>query len=268
MGKLLGAHDSDELDRPDLNKCPDCLCFFAGDNCPLCGKECPEEMRAGNRARVKPTKKRRNPNSGRVTFIPWYHSWLFIILMMFVMPIVGIILLCTSPHRLRTKIIVVASIVAGILILTLVIVPLIMNAQVFLLALGLSWLDDMPPVDSSITKDEYMSKCYEPDIEDFYRSTDAYDGKYLRLELEILDRITDVQAPGSAYSTYYVCKGAEDSELRILVRDCVISGTHNFVAGDKVTFYGEGAGNQRVIESDMTVTDLPCINAAYAILID
>ena len=38
MGKLLGAHDSYELDRPDLNKCPDCGCFFDGDNCPLCGK--------------------------------------------------------------------------------------------------------------------------------------------------------------------------------------------------------------------------------------
>ena len=86
MGKLLGAHDSEELDRPDLNKCPDCRCFFAGDNCPLCGKKCPEEMRAGNRAKVKPKKKRSTPNSGRVTFVSWYHSWLFIILMMFIMP--------------------------------------------------------------------------------------------------------------------------------------------------------------------------------------
>ena len=32
MGRMLGAHDSSELDRPDLNKCPDCRCFFAGDN--------------------------------------------------------------------------------------------------------------------------------------------------------------------------------------------------------------------------------------------
>ena len=188
MGKLLGAHDSDELDRPDLNKCPDCLCFFAGDNCPLCGKECPEEMRAGNRAKVKP-RKRRNPNAGRVTFIPWYHSWFFIILMMFVMPIVGIILLCTSPYRLRTKIIVVASIVAGILILTLVIVPLIMNAQVFLLALGLSFLDDMPPVDSTITQEEYMSRCYEPESEDFYRNPGKYDGEYIKISVVIKEKL-------------------------------------------------------------------------------
>ena len=60
MGRMLGAFDDDvELDRPDLNKCPDCNCFFAGDNCPICGKVCPEHMRAGNRAPVKPQKKKK-----------------------------------------------------------------------------------------------------------------------------------------------------------------------------------------------------------------
>ena len=59
MGRMLGYHDSDELDRPELNKCPDCECYFATDECPLCGKICPEEMRAGNRAPVK-HKKRKN----------------------------------------------------------------------------------------------------------------------------------------------------------------------------------------------------------------
>ena len=39
MGRLLGSFaDREELDRPDLNKCPDCKCFFGGDNCPICGK--------------------------------------------------------------------------------------------------------------------------------------------------------------------------------------------------------------------------------------
>ena len=146
MGKLLGAHASEELDRPDLNKCPDCLCFFAGDNCPLCGKECPEEMRAGNRAKVKPKKKKINPNAGRVTFIPWYHSWFFIILMMFVMPIIGIILLCTSPYRTRTKIIVLASIVVGIFLLVFVILPFTMVGEMMLMGLGISTLHDIPLV--------------------------------------------------------------------------------------------------------------------------
>ena len=39
MGRMLGSFDpEDELDRPDLNKCPDCGCYFASDECPLCGK--------------------------------------------------------------------------------------------------------------------------------------------------------------------------------------------------------------------------------------
>ena len=103
MGRMLGSTGSDELDRPDLNKCPDCQCYFAGLNCPLCGKLCPEEMRAGNRKPVK-VKKHRNTGSGRVTFVEWYHSWWFIVLMMFVMPIMGIILLLTSPHERWKKV--------------------------------------------------------------------------------------------------------------------------------------------------------------------
>lgn len=133
MGKLLGAHDSDELDRPDLNKCPDCLCFFAGDNCPLCGKQCPEEMRAGHRAKVKPRK--RNPNSGRVTFIRWYHSWLFIILMLCVMPVVGVILLCTAPYKTVWKIVAIASLVAVYFIVIFVIIPLVMYGELLLFLL-------------------------------------------------------------------------------------------------------------------------------------
>ena len=34
MGRSLGYHDSDELDRPELNKCPDCECYFASEDLP------------------------------------------------------------------------------------------------------------------------------------------------------------------------------------------------------------------------------------------
>ena len=106
MGRLLGSFaDEDELDRPDLNKCPDCECFFDGDECPICGKVCPEEYRAGNRKAVK-KKRNKGGTQYRVTFIPWYHSWWFILLMMFFSPfsIAGIVLLLTSPHKKGMKI--------------------------------------------------------------------------------------------------------------------------------------------------------------------
>ena len=93
MGRMLGAFDdTNDLDRPDLNKCPDCGCYFVQDACPLCGKVCPEEYRAGNRKPVKMKNTRRRGN-GRVQFVPWYQTTWFIILMLFIQPIVGLVLM-------------------------------------------------------------------------------------------------------------------------------------------------------------------------------
>ena len=103
MGRMLGSHGSDQLDRPDLNKCPDCGCFFETNECPLCGKVCPEEFRAGNRKAVKPPKRKKG-GSERVVFMDWYYSWWFIILMMIFAPIVGIILFASSPRKTWVKI--------------------------------------------------------------------------------------------------------------------------------------------------------------------
>lgn len=112
MGRMLGAFDNpEELDRPDLNKCPDCECFFAGDNCPLCGKVCPEEMRAGNRRPPKKVKKRRGSSNGRVTFMEWYHSWWCILIATVFMAPVGIILMLTSPRRTLWKVLFVIAVV-------------------------------------------------------------------------------------------------------------------------------------------------------------
>ena len=70
MGRNLGAFDNDEeLDRPDLNKCPDCGCFFESLTCPICKKVCPEEMRAGNRPTVKKTRKKQKGYNIFNTFI-------------------------------------------------------------------------------------------------------------------------------------------------------------------------------------------------------
>ena len=251
MGKLLGAHASDELDRPDLNKCPDCLCFFAGDNCPLCGKECPEEMRAGNRAKVKPKKKKINPNAGRVTFIPWYHSWLFIILMMFVMPIIGIILLCTSPYRTRTKIIVVASIVVGIFLLVFVILPFTMVGEMMLMGLGISTLDDIPLVDTSLTQEEYIERCLEVSGEDFYKNPGKYENAYVKISCAVKEQLGD----------YYLC--VVDEGYEILLRSYSLDGEKNFVAGDKIIIYGEGSGNVIVGDGDGNAIKKPCVRGAY-----
>ena len=119
MGRMLGAFDNPrELDRPDLNKCPDCECFFAQDVCPLCGKVCPDDMRAGHRKAPKKERRRRD-KGGRVVFVEWYHSWLAIILFTIFIAPVGIILLLTSPHKTSHKVIFVVLAVVSYIILTI-----------------------------------------------------------------------------------------------------------------------------------------------------
>ena len=56
-------------------------------------------------------KKKHKNSSGRVQFIPWYYTWWFILVMMFVMPVVGVILFFTSPYSKGWKI---AGVIGGL----------------------------------------------------------------------------------------------------------------------------------------------------------
>lgn len=178
MGRMLGSFDpEDELDRPDLNKCPDCGCYFATDNCPLCGKVCPPEMRAG--ARVEPKKRRnRRAGSGRVQFIPWYHTWWFILLMMFWMPPVGIILFLTSPYRARWKVLFCAVGAAY-----MVFVYFGLGSRL------LAYLTEKPLVNTKLTEAQYRETCLNVSPEYYYRSG-ATDG-YYAMELTVVRTVTD-----------------------------------------------------------------------------
>ena len=252
MGRMLGSYDSDELDRPDLNKCPDCGCFFAQDECPLCGKPCPEEMRAGNRKAVKV--KKTKASSGRVTFINWYHSWWFILIMFFIFPIAAIVLLVTSPYKRKTK----ATVVAILVLLTILsyigvgrIVSYVVNV----------W---DKPVDVSKSKEEYVAACERIDAEAFYRAPDDYEDEFVCLELVVNKKVTDY---GDIYSTseygvFYVCSPVNKPNMTIFVRDCIISGISNLTVGDFITVYGEGDGEYTLYLDDAPFTS-PTVNAAY-----
>lgn len=258
MGRMLGVFDDDnELDRPDLNKCPDCGCYFKQDKCPLCGKVCPEEMRAGNRKAVKPKKKKRGSGSQRVTFVEWYHRWWFIILMLFLIPLVGIILLVTSPHKKGLKIAVIAAAVLYTLFTT------------FGLGSILTKLFDSP-VNTSLSKEEYVTACAEIDPEVFYRSPDTYTDDYVSMTLVITHKFTDVDAyyESGENVTYYVCRDADGGEFEILLRECILDGAKNYMSGDKITIYGEGAGDRTVYDMDYNSYTAPCVNVAYAVLIE
>lgn len=251
MGRMLGAHDSDELDRPDLNKCPDCRCFFDGDNCPLCGKLCPEEMRAGNRAKVKPPKKRRG-DSGRVTFIAWYHSWICIILALIFSPIIGIILLATSPHKKSQKIAVIAVGAAWLLLST------------FGIGAIINLFDQ--PVNTYLSREEYIEKCEDIIGEEFFRNPESHKDEYLKMTLTIKKKTSDYEGiyNDEKYTSYYICETEDGFE--IMVRDCSQDGKHNFLKGDKITVYGEGGGNRTIYDANYEPYIAPCLNGAYIVL--
>ena len=247
MGRDLGYFASEELDRPELNKCPDCECYFASEECPLCGKICPEEMRAGNRAPVKKPKKQKN-SSGRVQFIPWYHTWGFIALMMVVQPIIGLILFFTSPHSKKSKII-AASIVVG---------AYVVIGLLALFGTGLLYtLFYEAPVNDSISRAEYVQLCEPMSVEDYYR--DAYnEGNYVTLDLVVQYPIKE------GGETYYLCTALDGGDVEILLCDYSVEKKTNYIQGDMIRVYGECSGTEM---SGFTKEACPLLYMAYSELI-
>lgn len=254
MGRMLGSFgDDQELDRPDLNKCPDCGCFFAQSNCPLCGKICPEEFRAGNRKPVK-VRRRRTSDSGRVTFIEWYYSWWFIILMLFVFPLLGIILLFTSPHKKRVKAIVIAVAIVYTIGSTYGIGTILHRVA------GL-W---DKPVNTSLSREAYVERCETVTPEQLYRAPDEYKKQFLTTTLTVEGRIIDAQGyyKNDDHTTYYLCRDP-DGTYAVAVRDCIRDGTRNFAVGDVIVIWGEGAGQCHITDMNGTLYVMPCVNAAF-----
>ena len=254
MGRSLGYFDSDELDRPELNKCPDCECYFASEECPLCGKICPEEFRAGNRAPVKKPKKRKN-SSGRVQFIAWYHSWWFILLVFMFSRIAGLVLFFTSPHSKKAKIIAVSAVVGGYILLGILGSGLLMH------------FFDQPLVNDKISRAEYVELCEDMSVEDFYRSANDLE-QYVSLELTVVERCVehsiDVYDTGA---TYYRCKDLNGGEMIIYVLDCNLDKPLQFLPGDMIRVYGESGGMASFLQGDTYTEEHPCLYMAYCELI-
>ena len=254
MGRDLGYFASEELDRPELNKCPDCECFFATDECPLCGKVCPEEMRAGNRAAVKKPKKQKN-SSGRVQFIPFYHTWWFMLVVFLFSRIAGLILFLTSPYSKKSKII-AASVVVG--------------AYALLFVLGSGWLwslMDRPLVNDDISREEYVQLCEPMSVEDFYRYANDT-GRYVSMELIVLEKCVDhSEDVYDIGATYYRCRDLSGGELIVYVWDCNLGTPLQFLPGDMIRVYGESAGTMSFVKGSGYTEALPCLYMAYSELI-
>ena len=260
MGRLLGSHDTEDLDRPDLNKCPECGSYFAptAEYCPICQAFCPNEYRAGNRKPVKAKKQTFSRASSRVTFVEWYHSWWFIVLAMLFMPLIGIVLLITSPHKKSHKILFV---VIALLYTVLV------SWGVGGMLIGMIRGQFTHPVDTAMTQDEYIAVCETVDAQDYYRTAGDRIGQKTAVTLTVREAICDVEGTYShdRYPNYYLCSD-EAQTFTVIVRDCIQQNRINLLPGDVVIFYGEGAGNISVTDLQYNTHTAPGLYAAYAVL--
>ena len=213
----------------------------------MCGKECPPEMRAGNRKKAKP--KKYNPNAGRVTFIPWYYTWWFIILATFFMPLLGIILLVVSPHSKKSKLAVVACGVAYFLLISSGV-----------LGLALRRMNEWANAPTSATYEEYEANSRALTAEEFFRHAEDHRGEMVTLTLKVAEELSSNE---TSYNRYYRCTD-ETGRISILVRDCRKSGAENFLPGDEITLWGEGAKDATAYNSQYETFSGPTLAMAYA----
>jgi len=258
MGAPIGYFsDQQPVDYPELNKCPDCETFFQTLTCPLCGKECPEEYRAGNRKAVKPKKVRYRNNSGRVQFIPWYHCAWVLVIALLAFPLVGLILLWQSSHSKGWKI-------AGSMIpvATHVVIPALISILGILF--GYSY---EPPIPTD--RAEFVASCEAVDAEHFFRNAESYSGKAVKIELTVKARRIDTSDMLGYTNVYYECVAERNGRaFQFLLADCQ-AGTDriNLLEGDRITVYGTALGDWSIIDAEAGALFYPCVEMFFAELI-
>ena len=256
MSANLGFFAEDrERDFPELNKCPDCETFFVDANCPLCGKECPEEFRAGNRKPIKAKKHRRSSGNGRVQFVPWYHSAWFIALMFFTVPILGFILMWSSHWKTHWKIIITVAILLPYLIMAIF--------GIVVQFTGKLHAPTNLPINLEMSESDYRETCHKIDAEALYRNSKEYVGEYVAMECTV-----DEAASNGYYTdddeyfiaNVYLCRvQLEEKTLEFFVVDYRQTNKVRLAVGDKITVWGEVAGE---VENGDSVK-LPAIYARF-----
>ena len=150
------------------------------------------------------------------------------------MPIVGIILLITSPHKTKHKLIFVACVVIAIVVLSLIgslILMSIMKASIGDIFNGFAGNSSY----SHLSREEYIEICESVSLVTICKYPDDYVGDAVRLELKVCEMASDDG------QVYYACSD-EEGEYALLVRDCVANGSD--ISEDEIIIvYGECAGD-------------------------
>ena len=125
------------------------------------------------------------------------------------------------------------------------------------------------PVDTSLSREEYVSACSEISPEELYRSSDAYKGKFVKTQLVVTGEV-EYYGDGFYYDDgdrYYLCLSDYGGGMAIIVRDCLIEDSIRLVPGDVITVYGQGGGEKTVWNHDDELTSV-CLNMAYVEIIE
>ena len=259
MGANLGFFAEDrERDFPELNKCPDCETFFADLNCPLCGKECPEEFRAGNRKPIKQKKHRRPVGNGRVQFVPWYHTTLVIILASIFVPIVGLILAWTGPWKKHWKIIVTVLVVLAHLLPTILGIVFSFTGM---------YEPITPPINLEMSEAEYRASCTTPDVEALYRNSSQYIGSFVRMECVVTEvSSTYFYDSEEVYmdANVYLCSVMQgERKFEFFVADCREEDQSRLAVGDIIIVWGEVAGELQGVTVGGMMSPRPGVYARF-----
>lgn len=259
MGADLGFFAEDrERDFPELNKCPDCETFFADECCPLCGRVCPEEFRAGNRKPVKQKKHRRTSGNGRVQFVPWYHTPAIIIIALIFMPVLGIILAWTGPWKKHWKII------ATVLVVLSYLLPTILG---FVFSFTGMYEPATPPINLELSEADYRAACIAPDVEALYRTSNQYAGSFVRMECVVTEvSSTYFYDSEEVYmeANLYLCSVQQgERTFEFFVADCREEGQTRLAVSDTITVFGEVAGEIEGAATGGMMTPRPGVYARF-----
>ena len=259
MGADLGFFAEDrERDFPELNKCPDCETFFADECCPLCGRVCPEEFRAGNRKPVKQKKHRRTSGNGRVQFVPWYHTPAIIIIALIFMPVLGIILAWTGPWKKHWKII------ATVLVVLSYLLPTILG---FVFSFTGMYEPATPPINLELSEADYRAACIAPDVEALYRTSNQYAGSCVRMECVVTEvSSTYFYDSEEVYmeANLYLCSVRQgERTFEFFVADCREEGQTRLAVSDTITVFGEVAGEIEGAATGGMMTPRPGVYARF-----
>jgi hypothetical protein len=118
-----------------------------------------------------------------------------------------------------------------------------------------------PPVDTDLTRAEYVAACREMTPEDFYRRADSIEGEFVQLTLTVTAVLSNEST--GYYARYYLCQAPDGGNFRLLIRDCVQDAPENLLPGDTVTVYGQSAGTMVAYDTVGINYTAPCLNVAY-----